>query len=190
MRSLVSPRTKTGIATHHRAADLREEVCGGNFLSNIWNSVAHSPHGYSRENKWKYALRASFSSGVGFLGRRHSIRASALSQMQREFEYLWVPQRDSVPVQQSKITRSTRANGNDWTHSNFQVALPNSALGSARQPGKGTVKRTAYLAVSFPNLCMIGFPFTTSSSGLIAKCCSTPPSPNRSPDHGSRYNFD
>ena len=135
-------------------------------------------------------MRASFSSDAGFLEREHSIRASALSQMQREFEYLWVPQRDRVPIRLSKITWSTRANGSDWTHSNFQVALPNSALGSARQPGKGTVGRAAYLAVSFPNFCMIGFPLTTSSSSLIAKCCSTPPSPNRSPDHGSRYDLD
>jgi len=30
---------------YHKAADLREDVWGGNFLSNIWNSAAHSPHG-------------------------------------------------------------------------------------------------------------------------------------------------
>ena len=75
-------------------------------------------------------------------------------------------------------------------HSSFQVDLPNSALATSCQPKKGAPILQLYFAVSFPSLCMIGFPFITSSFGLIAKCGSTPPSPNWSPDHGSKYDFD
>jgi len=89
---------KTKNAMYHRAADLREEVCGGYFLSKIWNSAAHSPHGYSRESRWKYELRASFSFGVGSLKREHIIKTSALSLMQRGLRYLWVPQCHCMPV--------------------------------------------------------------------------------------------
>jgi hypothetical protein len=76
------------------------------------------------------------------------------------------------------------------TYSNFHVARPNSALQKENEfLAKGTSQKS-YFAVAFSSFGIITLPDTPAIGGGGRggrTSFSTPPSPNKSPVHGSMY---
>jgi len=68
----------------------------------------------------------------------------------------------SYVYRQSKEVNATKVSGSDWTYSNFQVALPNSALAASHQRKEGKISTASLLGRFVPQLLHDWFPLHNS----------------------------